>query len=186
MLELTNIHKAYQIGPTEVPVLKGVSFTIQAGEMASIMGASGSGKSTLMNIMGMLDRPDQGTYRLDGIDVLDAKPDTLAGFRNQKIGFVFQMYHLLPRLTALENVCLPLRYRGATERKMRKQAKLMLEKVGMDDRATHKPSELSGGQRQRVAIARALVGEPALILADEPRAPSTPGSAPRSCRCSCS
>ena len=168
MLALTDIHKSYRIGPTQVPVLKGVSFTIRSGEMVSIMGTSGSGKSTLMNILGMLDRPDSGTYRLDDIDVLGARSDTLAGLRNRKIGFVFQQYHLLPRLTAVGNVCLPLRYRGVPARKMREHAMTVLQKVGMTERAEHRPSELSGGQCQRVAIARALVGDPAVILADEP------------------
>jgi putative ABC transport system ATP-binding protein len=168
MLALTNIHKSFRIGPTEVSVLKGVSFAIETGEMVSIMGASGSGKSTLMNILGLLDRPDSGTYRLDGVDVLAARADALAELRNRKIGFVFQQYHLLPRLTALENVCLPLRYRGLPLRKIREQAIAVLAKVSMADRAGHRPSELSGGQCQRVAIARALVGHPAVILADEP------------------
>jgi putative ABC transport system ATP-binding protein len=168
MLVLTDIHKSYRIGPTEVAVLKGVSFTIQAGEMVSIMGSSGSGKSTLMNILGVLDRPSSGSYRLDNVDVLAARADTLAGLRNRKIGFVFQQYHLLPRLTAIENVCLPLRYRGVPARQMREQAMAVLQKVGVAERAEHRPSELSGGQCQRVAIARALVGDPAVILADEP------------------
>jgi putative ABC transport system ATP-binding protein len=168
MLALTDIHKSYRIGPTQVPVLKGVSFTIRSGEMVSIMGTSGSGKSTLMNILGMLDRPDSGSYRIDDIDVLGARSDTLAGLRNRKIGFVFQQYHLLPRLTAVGNVCLPLRYRGVPARQMREHAMTVLQKVGMTERAEHRPSELSGGQCQRVAIALALVGDPAVILADEP------------------
>ena len=168
VIELTDIRKSYRIGPTELEVLKGVSFTIHKGELCSIMGTSGSGKSTLMNIIGMLDRPSAGGFRFDGVDVLRAQSDALADLRNRSIGFVFQAFHLLPRLTALENVALPLRYRGVGEREMRKIAHDYLERVGMGDRGHHRPNELSGGQRQRVAIARALVGRPGVILADEP------------------
>jgi len=168
MIELTDIRKTYKIGPTEVEVLKGISFTISAGELVSLMGSSGSGKSTLMNIIGMLDRPTSGSFRFDGVDILAAGSNQLADLRNAKIGFVFQAFFLLPRLTAVENVYLPLIYRDVGEREMRDRAMHFLERVGMADRADHRPNELSGGQRQRVAIARALVGSPSVVLADEP------------------
>lgn len=168
MIELTDIHKRFAIGESETEVLKGISFSVERGELVSIMGASGSGKSTLMNIIGMLDVPSSGSYRFDDIDVLKADSDTLAQLRNQKIGFVFQSFNLLSRLTSLENVCLPLSYRGMSQQQSRPLAMAMLEKVGLADKSMHRPGELSGGQRQRVAIARALVGKPSLILADEP------------------
>ena len=168
MLSLSNIRKSYRIGPTEVEVLKGVSLEIDAGEMVSIMGASGCGKSTLMNIIGLLDRPTSGRYVLNGNEVSYDDDDLLSGIRNRSIGFVFQQYQLLSRLTAQENVELPLVYRGRGERGDRETGLLFLERVGMGDRAGHRPTELSGGQQQRVAIARALATRPALILADEP------------------
>ena len=168
MIQLTDIHKSFKIGETETEVLKGISFSVSKGELVSIMGASGSGKSTLMNIIGMLDVPSYGSYLFEGIDVLEADSDTLARLRNKKIGFVFQSFNLLTRLTALENICLPLSYRGISTQQARLLAISMLEKVGLADKAKHKPSELSGGQCQRVAIARALIGNPSLILADEP------------------
>lgn len=168
MIQLTDIHKSFTIGEIENQILKGISFRVQEGEMVSIMGASGSGKSTLMNIIGMLDVPSSGSYLFEDIDVLRANSDTLARLRNQKIGFVFQSFNLLSRLSSLENICLPLAYRGISRQRSRPLAMAMLEKVGLADKAMHKPGELSGGQRQRVAIARALVGKPCLLLADEP------------------
>ncbi|HYH20995.1 MAG TPA: ABC transporter ATP-binding protein [Azospirillum sp.] len=168
MIELQDIRKTYRVGPVDVEVLKGVTFTIDGGELVSIMGTSGSGKSTLMNIVGLLDRPTAGTYRIDGQDAASLPPDRQADLRNRKIGFVFQSFHLLPRLSALDNVALPLFYRRIGTRARREQAMAWLDRVGMADRAHHRPNELSGGQRQRVAIARALVGEPSLLLADEP------------------
>jgi len=168
MLELVDIRKSYRVGPSEVAVLHGISTTIASGELVSIMGTSGSGKSTLMNILGLLDRPSAGQYRVDGEDMLAASADKLAMLRNRKFGFVFQSFNLLPRLSALENVALPLAYRNEPERAARERAMAMLERVGMAERAHHRPTELSGGQRQRVAIARALVGRPSILLGDEP------------------
>ncbi|MEM7020712.1 MAG: ABC transporter ATP-binding protein [Pseudomonadota bacterium] len=168
MLELINISKTYRIGPSRLDVLKDVSFRVDAGELVAIMGASGSGKSTLMNILGALDKPDGGTYLIDGRDIGLFSDDMLADFRNQYIGFVFQSFHLLPRLNALDNVALPLLYRDLEESEIHSRAMQNLHKVGMDEWAKHKPTELSGGQQQRVAIARALAAEPKLILADEP------------------
>jgi putative ABC transport system ATP-binding protein len=168
MLTLRDIRKSYRIGPTEVEVLKGVSLEIQQGELVSIMGQSGCGKSTLMNIIGLLDRPTSGSFMLDGAEVSYTDDDALSEIRNQRIGFVFQQYFLLSRLTALENVALPLVYRGDKGSNNHERCMELLKRVGMDDRAHHRPNELSGGQQQRVAIARALVGNPSLILADEP------------------
>ncbi len=168
MLTLRDIRKSYRIGPTEVEVLKGVSLEIQQGELVSIMGQSGCGKSTLMNIIGLLDRPTSGSFMLDGAEVSYSDDDALSEIRNQRIGFVFQQYFLLSRLTALENVALPLVYRGDKGNNTLERCMELLKRVGMDDRAHHRPNELSGGQQQRVAIARALVGNPSLILADEP------------------
>lgn len=168
MLTLRDIRKSYRIGPTEVEVLKGVSLDIQQGELLSIMGQSGCGKSTLMNIIGLLDRPTSGSFMLDGAEVNYSNDDALSEIRNQRIGFVFQQYFLLSRLTALENVALPLVYRGDKVNNTLERCMELLKRVGMDDRAHHRPNELSGGQQQRVAIARALVGNPSLILADEP------------------
>jgi len=168
MLKLTNIHKVYKIGPTDLPVLRGVNLEVFEDDLLAIMGTSGSGKSTLMNIIGLLDRPTSGTYMLDDKEIMQYSDDELSSARNKKIGFVFQQFNLLSRLTALENVSIPLIYRGTSSTEMHKQAMNMLKKVSMDDRADHRPNELSGGQQQRVAIARALVGKPSLILADEP------------------
>jgi putative ABC transport system ATP-binding protein len=168
MIQLANIHKRFTIGELETEILKGISFTVEEGELVSIMGASGSGKSTLMNIIGMLDEPSSGSYLFEDIDVLKADSDTLAQLRNQKIGFVFQSFNLLSRLSSLDNICLPLAYRGISKQQSRPLAMAMLEKVELADKAMHKPGELSGGQRQRVAIARALIGKPSLLLADEP------------------
>ena len=168
MLELRDIHKVYRVGPTAVEVLKGISLTIEPGELVSITGTSGCGKSTLMNIIGLLDRPSSGDYWLDGSRVAYADDDRLSEIRNRRIGFVFQQYQLLSRLTALANVLLPLVYRPEPTPDAERRGLAMLERVGMAERAHHKPTELSGGQQQRVAIARALVGQPTLILADEP------------------
>ena len=168
MLELHDIVRAFRIGPTELAVLKGVSISVKAGELVSITGGSGSGKTTFMNVVGLLDKPTSGTYRIDGKDVLAARADELSALRNRLIGFVFQSFFLLPRLTAWRNVALPLLYRRTPEAEARHRAEAMLERVGLGDRGHHLPSELSGGQRQRVAIARALVGEPRIVLADEP------------------
>ncbi|NCA90715.1 MAG: ABC transporter ATP-binding protein [Gammaproteobacteria bacterium] len=168
MLDLRDIHKVYRVGPTAVEVLKGISLTIEPGELVSITGTSGCGKSTLMNIIGLLDRPSSGEYHLDGSRVAYADDDRLSEIRNRRIGFVFQQYQLLSRLTALANVLLPLVYRPEPTPDAERRGLAMLERVGMAERAHHKPTELSGGQQQRVAIARALVGQPTLILADEP------------------
>lgn len=166
MIELENITKVYKMGETEVVALNGVDLRIEQGEMISIIGPSGSGKSTLMNIMGCLDKPTSGQYRLEEIEVSKLSDDKLAEIRNKKIGFVFQSFNLLPRTTALANVELPLIYGGAGNRQQR--VLQALESVGLAHRSHHKPSELAGGEQQRVAIARALINNPALILADEP------------------
>ncbi len=168
MLKLTDIRRSYRVGPVATEVLRGVDLEVEAGDLMSIMGPSGSGKTTLMNIIGLLDRPTSGACLLDGRDVSGLRDDELSALRNRHIGFVFQSFHLLPQLTALENVCLPLVYRGAGRPEMRRRAQEILERVGMADRTGHRPDQLSGGQKQRVAVARALVGEPALLLADEP------------------
>ena len=166
MIKLENITKIYRMGKVEVPALRGITLNIQQGEMMAIIGASGSGKSTLMNIIGFLDKPTLGIYIFDGADVGRLNDNQLAVMRNKKIGFVFQEYNLLSRISALSNVELPLVYSGS--RQKRKQAMAALERVGLGARAKHKPTELSGGEQQRVAIARALVNNPTLILADEP------------------
>jgi putative ABC transport system ATP-binding protein len=168
LLELEHVVRRYDMGSETVYALNGVSFTIAKGEYVGIIGSSGSGKSTLLNVLGALDTPSEGTYRLRGRDVRGLSDNELSDLRNREIGFIFQTFQLLPRTTALENVELPLVYRGISATKRRALARRALERVGLARRMTHKPNELSGGQRQRVAIARALVAEPAILLADEP------------------
>ena len=171
VLKLEDLHKTYLLGrDVEVPALRGVSLSLEAGGFVAVMGPSGSGKSTLMNILGCLDRPSRGRYFLEGEDVATLSRDALAAVRNRKLGFVFQSFNLLSRTSALENVELPLMYRGKElgMREIRRRAERALERVGLADRADHHPSQLSGGQQQRVAIARALVNEPTILLADEP------------------
>ena len=168
IIHLEQIEKSYYMGKQALPVLKGISLDILKNEYVALMGPSGSGKSTLMNIIGCLDSPTAGTYILNGLDVSKMPDDDLADVRNKEIGFVFQQFNLLPRLTAAENVALPLVYSGITRKTRVEMAMAVLEKVGLTDRSHHKPNELSGGQCQRVAIARALVNNPSLILADEP------------------
>lgn len=168
VISLTDIHKSYYLGKQELPVLKGVNLTVLRNEYVSLMGPSGSGKSTLMNIIGCLDTLSKGTYVLNGKDVSKMFDDELAEVRNVEIGFVFQQFNLLPRLTAWENVALPLIYAGVNKKEREERAREMLNKVGLSDRAHHKPNELSGGQSQRVAVARALINNPSIILADEP------------------
>ena len=168
VITLRGIKKSYYLGRQELPVLKGIDLSILANEYVALMGPSGSGKSTLMNIIGCLDTPTAGTYILNGKDVSRMEDDELADVRNTEIGFVFQQFNLLPRLTAWENVALPLIYAGAGKAEREQRAKAMLERVGLGDRSHHKPNELSGGQSQRVAIARALINNPSLLLADEP------------------
>lgn len=168
VISLKDIHKSYYLGKQELPVLKGVDLTVLQNEYVSLMGPSGSGKSTLMNIIGCLDTLSKGTYVLNGKDVSKMADDELADVRNVEIGFVFQQFNLLPRLTAWENVALPLIYAGVSKTEREERARAMLDKVGLTERAHHKPNELSGGQSQRVAIARALINNPSMILADEP------------------
>ena len=167
-IALADITKVYQMGYQSVHALDGVTLGIKKGEFAAIMGPSGSGKSTLMNILGCLDRPSGGSYQLDGQEVATLNDDQLAITRNKKIGFVFQNFNLLPRMSALQNVALPLVYGGVPKQERAKRATKALEIVGLGNRAHHKPTELSGGQRQRVAIARALINDPAILMADEP------------------
>ncbi|MBF0224267.1 MAG: ABC transporter ATP-binding protein [Desulfobacterales bacterium] len=166
MIKVNNLYKSYTLGAMTFFALKGVNVEILKGEMVAITGPSGSGKSTLMHILGCLDTPDKGEYILDGENISSLSKNQLAGIRNKKIGFVFQSFNLLPRLSALENVELPLLYAGLKDTK--KLAATALEKVGLSDRMKHEPNQLSGGQRQRVAIARAIVTNPSIILADEP------------------
>ena len=168
LIDLKDIFKVYHLGKLEVPALSGVTLGVEPHEFVAIMGPSGSGKSTLMNIIGCLDRLSSGSYVLDGIDVSQMSDNALAEVRNRRIGFVFQTFNLLPRMTAQRNVELPLIYDGVSKRERRERATEALRLVGLEDRALHRPNELSGGQRQRVAIARALVNNPAIVLADEP------------------
>jgi putative ABC transport system ATP-binding protein len=168
MLELRGITRRFKIGPTERTVLHGIDLDLAAGELVSLMGGSGSGKTTFMNIVGLLDRPSSGSYRIRGENVLAAEADAQSAMRNKMIGFVFQQFFLMPRLNAWRNVALPLMYRGTPEGEARRRAETMLERVGLGQHLNHVPNMLSGGQKQRVAIARALVGEPAVLLADEP------------------
>lgn len=164
MIEVTNIHKRFG----EVEVLKGISLTVNRGELVSIVGASGAGKTTLLQIMGTLLRPDAGTLRIAGEELSTMNDTRLSRFRNEQIGFVFQFHHLLPEFTALENVCLPALIAGRSRTEVEREAMQLLERVGLTARAQHKPSQLSGGEQQRVSIARALINRPAVILADEP------------------
>jgi putative ABC transport system ATP-binding protein len=168
IIELVDVHREYRMGAQTVAALRGVSFAVQPGELVAIVGKSGSGKSTLMSLLGCLDRPTRGLYRLDGRDVQGLSDDALSGVRNQHIGFVFQSFQLLHRASARKNVELPLVYRGVSRSQRRALATAALERVGLSHRMDHRPSQMSGGERQRVAIARALVGAPSLLLADEP------------------
>ena len=168
LIKVKNLKKQFQIGSETVNAIKDISFDVNAGEFISIMGPSGSGKTTLMNIIGCLDTPTSGEYHLDDNEVSLLDDNELAAIRNKKIGFVFQSFHLLSRNTALNNVMLPLTYAGFDKNEALKKAKSVLDKVGLEDRVSHKPNELSGGQQQRVAIARALVNDPSIVFADEP------------------
>lgn len=168
MIEVSNIVKTYSTGEINFTALKGISLSIEKGEFTSIMGPSGSGKSTLMNILGCLDKMDQGKYILNNKDVSNLRDDELAYMRNKEIGFVFQAFNLLPRMTILENVELPMVYAGISPRERRDKALIALDRVGLSDRIKHRPNEISGGQKQRVAIARAIVNNPSVLMADEP------------------
>lgn len=168
LLELKNIYKNYIQGTMEVPVLKDINLSVEEGEYVAIMGPSGSGKSTLMNIIGCIDKPTSGSYLLDDVEIEKCKDKELSEVRNQKIGFVFQNFNLLPRQSALDNVALPLQYAKVPIKKRKQKAKEMLEMVDLADRVSFKPTQLSGGQKQRVAIARAMVADPKILLADEP------------------
>ncbi|MCY4345671.1 MAG: ABC transporter ATP-binding protein [Aestuariivita sp.] len=177
ILSLSDIRRSFQIGPTNTEILKGVDLEVYEGDLLSIMGPSGSGKTTLMNIIGLLDQPSSGYYVLDGDKVSNLNDNALSSLRNKQIGFVFQAFHLLTRSSAVENVCMPLLYRGVRRKAAVRSAEEMLDKVGMGERLRHRPNQLSGGQKQRVAIARALVGSPSLLLADEPTGALDPNTA---------
>lgn len=168
LVELTDVFKIYQMGDTQVRALDGVTMSIDKGEFVAIVGSSGSGKSTCMNIIGCLDVPSEGSYKLNGREINNYTPDELAEVRNKMLGFIFQQYNLIPKLTVLENVELPLLYGGCDEKEQKERALKALERVGLTDKAKNLPSQLSGGQQQRVSIARALAGDPSVILADEP------------------
>ena len=169
LIEARDLTKMYRLGRVDVPALRGVDVAVEQGEYVAITGPSGSGKSTLMHILGCLDSPTSGSYFLDGAEIAKMRGRALAHIRNQKVGFVFQTFNLMPRMTVDENVALPLQYRGGFSRRQRlKRARALLERLGLGDRIGHRPDELSGGERQRVAVARALVGEPAMLLIDEP------------------
>ncbi|MGN0182060.1 MAG: ABC transporter ATP-binding protein [Candidatus Ornithomonoglobus sp.] len=168
LVELKDIYKIYHMGETDVHALDGISLTIDRGEFVAIVGSSGSGKSTCMNIIGCLDVPTSGTYKLNGRNITNYSEDELADVRNKMLGFIFQQYNLIPKLTVIENVQLPLLYAGLSEKEQRKRAMLALKRVGLDSKAKNLPAQLSGGQQQRVSIARALAGNPSVILADEP------------------
>ncbi len=168
MIRLRNVHKSYGTGPNRLHVLKGIDLEIESGELVSVMGSSGSGKSTLLNILGILDRHDEGEYTLDGVEIRDLTETKAAVYRRNWLGFVFQSFHLIPFKTALENVALPLFYQRVSRRRRNAVAMEYLDRVGLKPWAQHRPSEMSGGQQQRVAIARALVSNPKVILADEP------------------
>ncbi|ATO51615.1 ABC transporter ATP-binding protein [Brevibacillus laterosporus] len=168
MLTVTDIRKTFMNGDSELPILKGVNFTVNKGEFVAIMGPSGSGKSTFMNMLGCLDRPSSGSYVLDGVEVTTLNENQQADLRNQKIGFVFQAFNLLPRISAVRNVELPMLYAGISLSERKKRAEEALISVGLKERMDHKPPQMSGGQKQRVAIARSLVNRPAILLADEP------------------
>lgn len=169
MIDMKGIIKRFYVGePNELQILNGIDLQVKEGEFVAIVGESGSGKSTLMNIIGVLDRPTEGSYNLDGVDVEKLKDRDLSDIRNQKIGFVFQTFNLIPRTNALRNVELPMLYAGVPMGQRNRRAKELLEMVGMQERMDHQPSELSGGQKQRIAIARAMANDPAILLADEP------------------
>ncbi|HIP96267.1 MAG TPA: ABC transporter ATP-binding protein [Anaerolineae bacterium] len=168
IVESRNLTKIYKMGAAEVRALQGVDLVVERGEFLSVMGRSGSGKSTLLNLLGCLDRPTEGIIYLDGLEVTSLPKRRLPRIRREKVGFVFQQFNLLPSLTALENVMLPLRYSGVGKREGRRRAQALLEEVGLGDRTTHRPTEMSGGEQQRVAVARALINDPAIVLADEP------------------
>lgn len=168
LIQMTNLHKGYRLGEETVPVLKDICFTVRRGEYVAILGPSGSGKTTLMNIMGCMDSPDAGEYYLDGFPIHAMKPEELTQVRNREIGFIFQNYQLIPTYNVLQNITMPLLIRGMGHREAEEKCMETIRLLGIGHRLTHRPSELSGGQKQRVSIARALVGEPALLLADEP------------------
>ncbi len=169
LLEVKDLKKSYPTGTGgRLEVLRGLSFTVQRGEVVAVVGESGTGKSTLLHLLGALDRPDKGTVRYEGHDIFEKDDDELAAFRNRSVGFVFQFHHLLPEFTALENVAMPALIRGVDLEAARPRAEALLQQLGLEERATHRPSELSGGEQQRVAVARALMNEPGLVLADEP------------------
>lgn len=168
LLEVRKLYKSYPSGRGRLEVIRGINFDLPPRQMLAIVGASGAGKTTLLNLIGALDRPDSGSIRFEGVELSSLPPIELAQFRNRKVGFIFQFYHLLPEFTALENTLMPCLLRGMALPEAQQKAQKMLEKVGLADRSHHRPAELSGGEQQRVAIARALVGEPKLILADEP------------------